>query len=197
MAREDGRRSVVVRCSFAVWMNLWLTTSHISATLYQKACANLFLGTTGQVLHLSAGGTAERFDHVIEVAAAIFRHTDQGADRPGRGRQHRLEIRPSSPSSCPAHKPARNGQSRSHIFDTETSILASGEARIRMASCGAQCMHVARPDQERVHSSRRWDGGQLRTRIVRIVSTRGNNPDRTGRSVWRTLRCRSVPMGWV
>jgi ubiquinone/menaquinone biosynthesis C-methylase UbiE len=32
------------------------------------------------VLHLSAGGTAERFEHVVEAEAAIFRHTDLIAD---------------------------------------------------------------------------------------------------------------------
>jgi SAM-dependent methyltransferase len=36
--------------------------------------------TRGQVLHLSAGGSAERYDHVIEAEAAIFRHTDIVAD---------------------------------------------------------------------------------------------------------------------
>jgi glycosyltransferase involved in cell wall biosynthesis/SAM-dependent methyltransferase/uncharacterized protein YbaR (Trm112 family) len=34
----------------------------------------------GWVLQLSAGGSAQRFDHVIEVEAAVFRHTDIIAD---------------------------------------------------------------------------------------------------------------------
>jgi SAM-dependent methyltransferase len=36
--------------------------------------------TRGPVLHLSAGGTAERFEHVVEAEAAVFRHTDLLAD---------------------------------------------------------------------------------------------------------------------
>jgi SAM-dependent methyltransferase len=38
------------------------------------------------VLQLSAGGTVERFDHVIEAEAAVFRHTDVLAD------SHRLPF---------------------------------------------------------------------------------------------------------
>jgi glycosyltransferase involved in cell wall biosynthesis/SAM-dependent methyltransferase len=51
--------------------------SHISNHLPESAltlihaCAN-----GGRVLNLSAGGTVERFDHVVEVEAAVFRHTD-------------------------------------------------------------------------------------------------------------------------
>ena len=36
--------------------------------------------TKGRVLNLSAGGSAEKFDHVVEVEYAIFRHTDLVAD---------------------------------------------------------------------------------------------------------------------
>src|SRR5579884_447154 len=53
--------------------------SHLSNPLPDTALA-LINGTTGPVLHLSAGGTARRFDHVVEVEAAVFRHTDLIAD---------------------------------------------------------------------------------------------------------------------
>jgi GT2 family glycosyltransferase/glycosyltransferase involved in cell wall biosynthesis len=53
--------------------------THISNPLPDSAVA-LIRSTPGLVLHLSAGGTAERFDNVVEVEAAIFRHTDMVAD---------------------------------------------------------------------------------------------------------------------
>lgn len=49
--------------------------AHLSNPLPPSALA-LIHGTSGPVLHLSAGGTAERFDHVVEAEAAVFRHTD-------------------------------------------------------------------------------------------------------------------------
>ncbi len=52
---------------------------HLSHQLPASALA-LIHGARGPVLHLSAGGSADRFDHVIEVEAAIFRHTDLVAD---------------------------------------------------------------------------------------------------------------------
>ena len=53
--------------------------SHASNPLPANALA-LIKGTSGPVLHLSAGGTAERFEHVVEAEAAVFRHTDVLAD---------------------------------------------------------------------------------------------------------------------
>jgi glycosyltransferase involved in cell wall biosynthesis/uncharacterized protein YbaR (Trm112 family) len=53
--------------------------SHLSNALPDSALA-LIHATRGQVLHLSAGGSVERFEHVIEAEAAIFRHTDLVAD---------------------------------------------------------------------------------------------------------------------
>lgn len=58
---------------------------HLSNPLPASALA-LIHGARGPVLHLSAGGSADRFDHVIEVEAAIFRHTDLVAD------SHRLPF---------------------------------------------------------------------------------------------------------
>lgn len=52
---------------------------HHSNPLPDSALA-LIRGTRGSVLHLSAGGTAERYDNVIECEAAMFRHTDLIAD---------------------------------------------------------------------------------------------------------------------
>jgi tetratricopeptide (TPR) repeat protein/SAM-dependent methyltransferase/uncharacterized protein YbaR (Trm112 family) len=49
--------------------------SHLSNPLPETALA-LIYSTPGLVLHLSAGGTAQRFDNVVEVEAALFRHTD-------------------------------------------------------------------------------------------------------------------------
>lgn len=48
----------------------------------------LIRGTRGLILHLSAGGTADQFDNVVElrVEAAVFRHTDLIAD------VHRLPL---------------------------------------------------------------------------------------------------------
>ena len=49
--------------------------AHLSNPL--PATALSMIGNTpGPILHLSAGGSAERFEHVIEVDAAVFRHTD-------------------------------------------------------------------------------------------------------------------------
>lgn len=52
---------------------------HLSNELPESALA-LIHAATGLVLNLSAGGTAQRFDHVIEAEAAIFRHTTLVAD---------------------------------------------------------------------------------------------------------------------
>jgi glycosyltransferase involved in cell wall biosynthesis/SAM-dependent methyltransferase len=53
--------------------------THLSNPLPDSAIA-LIRETRGWVLHLSAGGTAERYDNVVEAEAAIFRHTDLIAD---------------------------------------------------------------------------------------------------------------------
>jgi SAM-dependent methyltransferase len=53
--------------------------THLSNSLPDSAIA-LIRETRGWVLHLSAGGTAERYDNVVEAEAAIFRHTDLIAD---------------------------------------------------------------------------------------------------------------------
>jgi SAM-dependent methyltransferase len=48
---------------------------HLSNPLPDNA-TELIRDATGLVLNLSAGGTARKFEHVIEVEYAIFRHTD-------------------------------------------------------------------------------------------------------------------------
>jgi SAM-dependent methyltransferase len=53
--------------------------SHVSNALDQTALA-LIRQTQGWVLNLSAGGSAQEFEHVVEAEAAIFRHTDVLAD---------------------------------------------------------------------------------------------------------------------
>lgn len=53
--------------------------AHLSNPLPASALA-MIGATTGPILHLSAGGTAERFEHVIEAEAAVFQHTDVVAD---------------------------------------------------------------------------------------------------------------------
>jgi glycosyltransferase involved in cell wall biosynthesis/SAM-dependent methyltransferase/uncharacterized protein YbaR (Trm112 family) len=53
--------------------------THLSNPLPDTAMA-LIRETRGWVLHLSAGGTAERYDNVVEAEAAIFRHTDLISD---------------------------------------------------------------------------------------------------------------------
>jgi Methyltransferase domain len=53
--------------------------THLSNPLPQSALM-LIHGTTGPVLHLSAGGSVQRFEHVIEAEAAVFRHTDLVSD---------------------------------------------------------------------------------------------------------------------
>jgi glycosyltransferase involved in cell wall biosynthesis/SAM-dependent methyltransferase len=53
--------------------------THLSNPLPDSAMA-LIRETRGLVLHLSAGGTEERYDNVVEAEAAIFRHTDLVAD---------------------------------------------------------------------------------------------------------------------
>jgi len=53
--------------------------THLSNPL-PEAALTLIHETTGPVLNLSAGGSARRFEHVIEADAAVFRHTDLIAD---------------------------------------------------------------------------------------------------------------------
>ena len=53
--------------------------SHFSNEVPESAL-ELIRGAKGLVLNLSAGGTHQRFDHVIEAEAAIFGHTDLVAD---------------------------------------------------------------------------------------------------------------------
>jgi SAM-dependent methyltransferase len=48
---------------------------HVSNSLPDNA-TELIRGASGPVLNLSAGGTARKFEHVVEVEYAIFRHTD-------------------------------------------------------------------------------------------------------------------------
>ena len=52
---------------------------HISNELPDEALA-IIRDTQGLVLNLSAGGSREKFDHVVEVEYSIFRHTDVVAD---------------------------------------------------------------------------------------------------------------------
>jgi len=53
--------------------------THLSNSMPASALA-IIRSAQGPVLHLSAGGTVERFEHVVEVEAAVFRHTDVIAD---------------------------------------------------------------------------------------------------------------------
>ena len=53
--------------------------THLSNEVPESALA-LIRAAKGLVLNLSAGGTAERFDNVVEAEAAIFGHTDLVAD---------------------------------------------------------------------------------------------------------------------
>ncbi|CAG9255576.1 hypothetical protein PUN4_240021 [Paraburkholderia unamae] len=52
---------------------------HVSNQLPEKAL-DLIRNTQGWVLNLSAGGTTEKFAHVVEAEYSIFRHTDLVAD---------------------------------------------------------------------------------------------------------------------
>jgi SAM-dependent methyltransferase len=49
--------------------------AHLSNPLPATALS-MIRNTPGPILHLSAGGSTERFEHVIELDAAVFRHTD-------------------------------------------------------------------------------------------------------------------------
>ncbi|MFL9939494.1 glycosyltransferase [Paraburkholderia graminis] len=55
------------------------SADHVSNQLPDKAL-DLIRNTQGWVLNLSAGGTVEKFDHVVEAEYSIFRHTDLVAD---------------------------------------------------------------------------------------------------------------------
>jgi SAM-dependent methyltransferase len=54
--------------------------SHYSNQLSDEAIRLVEDFRHGLVLNLSAGGTAKRFENVVEVEAAVFRHTDLLAD---------------------------------------------------------------------------------------------------------------------
>jgi glycosyltransferase involved in cell wall biosynthesis/uncharacterized protein YbaR (Trm112 family) len=56
-----------------------ISDGHLSNPMPDSALA-IIRGTPGLVLHLSAGGTAQQFDNVIEAEAAVFRHTDLVSD---------------------------------------------------------------------------------------------------------------------
>jgi glycosyltransferase involved in cell wall biosynthesis/SAM-dependent methyltransferase len=62
------------------------SNAHLSNPLPASARAML-QSTSGPILHLSAGGTTEQFDHVIEAEAAVFRNTDLICDA------HRLPFK--------------------------------------------------------------------------------------------------------
>ena len=51
------------------------SVDHISNPLPDNA-TEMIRNASGLVLNLSAGGTAQKFEHVVEVEYAIFRHTD-------------------------------------------------------------------------------------------------------------------------
>ncbi|GAA0569534.1 hypothetical protein GCM10009416_04960 [Craurococcus roseus] len=83
LVSEDGRRWPLVRGRPLLFPGMDAPRispdGHVSNSLPDSALA-LIKGTAGPVLHLSAGGTAERFEHVVEAEAAVFRHTDVLAD---------------------------------------------------------------------------------------------------------------------
>src|SRR5262249_23637858 len=54
--------------------------SQLSNPLPKSALALIDEARDGFVLNLSAGGTAKRFDNVVEVETSVFRHTDLLAD---------------------------------------------------------------------------------------------------------------------
>jgi SAM-dependent methyltransferase len=56
-----------------------MPNNHLSNEISAEALA-IIRDAKGFVLNLSAGGSLEKFDHVIEVEYAIFRHTDIVAD---------------------------------------------------------------------------------------------------------------------
>jgi SAM-dependent methyltransferase/uncharacterized protein YbaR (Trm112 family) len=56
-----------------------ISDEHLSNRLPASALA-LIKSTNEPILHLSAGGSPERYEHVVEAEAAIFRHTDLVAD---------------------------------------------------------------------------------------------------------------------
>ncbi|MBV9492523.1 MAG: class I SAM-dependent methyltransferase [Verrucomicrobia bacterium] len=57
-----------------------LPESHLSNPLPENAISLIEEARGGLVLNLSAGGTAKRFENVVEAEAAVFRHTDLVAD---------------------------------------------------------------------------------------------------------------------
>lgn len=56
-----------------------LPPDHLSNEMPDEALA-IVRSTSGLVLNLSGGGSREKFDHVVEVEFAVFRHTDVIAD---------------------------------------------------------------------------------------------------------------------
>lgn len=82
LVSEDGRRWPLVAGRPNLFEGLTPDINrdeHVSNRLPDKARA-LTLACSGPVLHLSAGGSAERFPNVIEAEAAVFRNTDVLAD---------------------------------------------------------------------------------------------------------------------
>ena len=57
-----------------------ISETHLSNPLPDNALGIIEEAKGGLVLNLSAGGTAKRFDNVVEAEAAVFRHTDLLAD---------------------------------------------------------------------------------------------------------------------
>jgi glycosyltransferase involved in cell wall biosynthesis/SAM-dependent methyltransferase len=57
-----------------------MSDSHLSNPLPKSALTLIGEIGDGLILNLSAGGTAKRFDNVVEAEASVFRHTDLLAD---------------------------------------------------------------------------------------------------------------------
>lgn len=81
---EDGSRSWPIKAGRPILFpgmapETVAEYTHLSNEVPESALA-LIRAATGLVLNLSAGGTAERFDNVVEAEAAIFGHTDLVAD---------------------------------------------------------------------------------------------------------------------
>lgn len=109
--------------------------AHVSNEI--SATARELIGSTkGLILHLSAGGSAERFDNVVETEAAIFRNTDLVAD------SHHIPFADASFEAVIALNAFEHYRDPAHVAHEIFRVLRPG-GRVLIRTAFLQPLHEA------------------------------------------------------